>query len=366
MHRALPRALAVIAVLSVGLVAGPPAAAQGSEPMYNISRWGDFTAMTVVMDSGSYSEWPNEFYHQFDCGLAGGFVGMSVTLDDPMTGNLSYMTDTSKNTVRWIGYDTATGPGGGTYMVVTAVADTTDCNWPASGTVLTQWYQGDSFDRQPDITNRAIDPTWFLDTGNTAPTDPAEFWGKNLDNTGWGLTTDTAPVIVEGGSDSGYAPIDLHVVVEPTPPPTQPTSSTTSSTTSTKPTTPTSPPTPASSTPAGGSSSGSGAAGAGGGGGGGSIIGLIILVLAAFLIAGGSLAWMRKKRVGLWSMTREMGKLVTQLPPDQKQELVQGFRDTHNKADYIEYLKGLRDYNLGFTDQPPTPPEAPVQDGGPA
>jgi len=352
--------MAVIAALWAGLAAGPPAAAQGSEPMYNISRWGDYTAMTVVMDTVGFSDWPNEFYHQFDCGPAGGFVGVSVMLDDPMTGDLSFMTDTSTNTVRWIGYDTATGPSGGSYMVVTAVADTTGCNWPGRGTVLTQWYQGENFDRQPDITNRAIDPTWFVDTGDIAPTDPAEFWGKNLDNTGWGLSAETPPVIIEGGGDSGFGPIDLHVVVEPTPSPMQ-SSTSTSTTSSTKPTTPTTPSTPASVAPAGGSGSGSGAAGAGGGGGG-SIIGLIILVLAAFLIAGGSLAWMRKKRVGLWSMTREMGKLVTQLPPDQKQELVQGFRDTHNKAGYIEYLKGLRDYNLGFTDQPPTPPEAPVRD----
>lgn len=364
MPKILARATSLLALLATAVAFGPPAAAQGAEPMYNITRWGDHTAMTVAIDAADYSVWPNEFYHQFDCGLAGGYVGVSVMLDDPMTGDLSYMTDTSTNTVRWVGYNTATGPSGGVYMVLTAVADTTDCNWPAQGTVLTQWYQGENFDRQPDITNRAIDPTWFLDAGTAPPVDPTEFWGKNLNNTGWGLTVDTPPVIVEGGSDSGFGSIDLHVVVEPTPPPTEPPSSSSSST-STKQPAPTTPSTPASSTAAGGAGSGSGAAGGGAGGGGGggtSIIALIILILAAFLIAGGSLAWMRKKRVGLWSMTREMGKLVTQLPPDQKQELVQGFRDTHNKTDYIEYLKGLRDYNLGFTDQPPTPPEAPVKD----
>ena len=364
MHRVLVRTAAALALLAMGLAVGPPAAAQGSEPMYNITRWGDYTIVTAVVDSGGYSVWPNEFYHQFDCGADGGFIGLSVMLDDPMTGDLSYMTDPSTTTIRWVAYDTATGPSGGTYMVVTAATDTNGCNWPAKGTVLTQWYQGENFDRQPDITNRAIDPAWFVDTGKNPPTDPAEFWGTNLDNTGWGLTTDTPPVIIDGGSDSGFGPIAIMETVDAGATDSSTTSSTTTTPSTTQTTeTPNSAPSPSVTASAGGSASGSGAAGAGGGGGGGgnAIIGIIILVLAAFLMAGGSLAWMRKKRVGLWSMTREMGKLVTQLPPNQKQELVQGFRDTHNKAEYIDYLKGLRDYNLGFTDQPPTPPKPPVK-----
>jgi len=362
MHRGFLQAAAVIAVLSAGLAAGPPAAAQGAEPMYNISRWGDYTTMTVVMDPGGYSEWPNEFYHQFDCGLAGGFVGMSVTLDDPMTGNLSYMTDTSKNTVRWIGYNTATGPGGGTYMVVTAVADTTDCNWPASGTVLTQWYQGDNFDRQPDITNRAIDPTWFLDTGNSPPTDPAEFWGKNLDHTGWGLTSENPPIVVQAGDglDSGYGSIDLHVLV----------SETTTTTTTVKPAAVAATPKPSTPTEkagsddsaskaVGGSGSGSGAGAAGGGGGGGAAwivtIGIIILILATF--AAGT-SYRRKKRAdNMFQFTEELSSLALDLSPTEKQKLVSDFKKQKDKSVYVDYLKGLRDYNMGTRDTPPDPPD---------
>jgi len=177
-----------------------------------------------------------------------------------------------------------------------------------------------------------------------------------------------------GGQAGGEASVSPQVPTTPPPTTTEAPPTTTQQAPTTTATTTQAPTTTATTTQAPTTTAAGGSASGGGAAGGGKpkpvaawiIAGLIILILAGFLVARG-LGLLPGARKSLtttrtdqpWSdLPRDLGNLVMRLPPDERTRVVQEFKQVppDHRNEYVDYLQGLIDFHEGQRPSAPEPP----------